>query len=67
MRGVVCDGCSDCSRLRRKKRRERAALLSGMETIMALENRGLPRQIIYLLLALIGLLAFLSFLAKHNI
>jgi hypothetical protein len=33
---------------------------------MALENRSMPRQIIYLLLALIGLLAFLSFLAKHN-
>ncbi len=33
---------------------------------MALENRSLPRQIIYLLLALTGLLAFLSYLAKHN-
>ncbi len=33
---------------------------------MALENRGIPRQIIYLMLALIGLLAFLSYLAKHN-
>jgi hypothetical protein len=37
-----------------------------METVMALENRSLPRQIIYLMLTLIGLLAFLSYLAKHN-
>jgi hypothetical protein len=37
-----------------------------METAMALENRGVLRQITFLLLALIGLLAFLSFLAKHN-
>jgi hypothetical protein len=37
-----------------------------MEAMMALENRSIPRQIILLLLAMIGLLAFLSYLAKHN-
>lgn len=33
---------------------------------MALENRSIPRQIIYLMLVLIGLLAFLSSLAERN-
>ena len=33
---------------------------------MALENRSVPRQIIYLTLVFIGLLAVLSFLARRN-
>ncbi len=33
---------------------------------MALENRSVLRQIVFLMLAMIGLLAFLSYLAKHN-
>jgi len=34
---------------------------------MALENRGVLRQVLYLTLTLIGLLAFLSYLADHHL
>jgi hypothetical protein len=38
-----------------------------MENKMPLETRSVPRQIVYLVLALVGLLAVLSFLAHWQL